>query len=234
VTCMYYSDIPYGKSVTEATTWAAQFTGRRLVFFWPWVKVYESSTNIWLPPSSFVLGVSVEKDYRRGVHKNPGNELLPYTIDLEYFVSRAEGETLNDVGVNTIRQFTPGGIKTYGGRTMSTLTAFRFIHYSELWNYIGRSLEIATQDVPFEPNNKTTWEGIKRRVNAFMANLWRQGALYYQGQQPWVIKMDDENNPTAQVALGIATCEIEYVPTGTIEKFQVKLTSSPAGLTLTE
>ncbi len=236
VTCQYYADVPYGKSVANAKAFAAQFTGRRLVFAWPWLVVRENATNVYLPPSTFVLGAAVEKDYRRGVHKNIGNETLPYAIDLEYKVSRAEGEELNNYGVNTVREFVPGGIKIYGGRTMSTLTSFRFVHYSELWNFIGRSLEVATQDVPFEPNDETLWKGVVRRIEAFLSNQQAKRALFdasNPGGRAFVVKMDSENNPVDQVALGIAMCEVEYVPTGTAEKFVVKLTSSPMGLTLT-
>ena len=234
---MFYGDVPYGKTPTTATSWAAGFSGRRLVLCWPWLTVLENDQTVALPPSAFVLGAAVEKDFRRGIHKNVGNEKLPYATGLEYYVSRAEGEVVNDAGIVCIRKFTPGGIKVYGGRTMSTTTAFRFIHFSELWNFIGRSLEVATQDVPFEPNDQVLWKGVIRRISAFMDNLQRQRALFDTNNpdgKAYVVKMDAENNPQDQVALGIAFCQVEYVPVGTAEKFVIELTSSPMGLTLIE
>jgi len=237
VTVTYYSDVPYGTSVVNAKVFGDKFVGRRLILFWPWLKVIEESLDKWLPPSSFVMGIAVEKDFRRGVHKNLGNELLAYTIDLEYSVSEAEGETLNNAGVNTIRKFSGQGIKTYGGRTRSVVTAWRFIHYSELWNYIGKSLAIATQDVPFEPHNSFLWKSVVRRITAFLSNEQRRGSLFDAANPtgiPYIVVMDETNNPPDQVALGIATVRVEYVPTGTAEKFVVELTSSPAGLTISE
>lgn len=234
-TVMYYGDIEYAKSVANTVTFSGSFASRRLAFFWPWMKVVESGLDVWLPPSSFVIGAAVTKDARVGVHKNVGNESLPYATDLEYHVSQAEGETLNNAGVCTIRKLPGLGIRTYGGRTRSAETVWRFIHYSEYWNYVGQSLAIALQNVPFEPNNQLLWKSVVRRVTAFLANEHRAGALFDASNPngvPYSVKMDETNNPADQVALGIATVEIEYVPVGTVEKFVVKVTSSPSGLSV--
>lgn len=235
VTLTFIADVPYGKTPTTAVTWGNNFVSRNSNFWYPWLKVYESNLEKYLPPSSFVMGCSVEKDFRRGIHKNVGNEAIPYAIDLEYNVSRDEGEVLNDANINTIRKFSGAGIRTYGGRSKSAVTQFRFIHFSELWNYIGSSLEEGTRHIPFEPNLENTWKQVERIVDAFLANEQRKGALFdasNPGSKAYVIKIDSSNNPTDQVALGLALLEIEYVPTGTIEKFIIKLTGSPAGLQL--
>lgn len=235
VTVTYYTDTQLGKTVTQAVTFAQNFASRRLIFFWPWIKVIEGGLDTWLPSAPFVMGAAVAKDSRVGVHKSVGNEGLAYAIDLEYYVSRSEGETLNDAGVNTVRKFTNTGIRTYGGRTRSGVTAWRFIHYSELWNYIGRSVSLAVANVPFEPNDNLLWGSVRRRVSAFLERERRKGALYDSSNPtgtPYVVKMDSTNNPADQVALGIAKVEIEYVPVGTVEKFIVAVTSSPSGLSI--
>lgn len=233
-TVQFYGDIPYGNSVTNALAFGQNFVGRRICFFWPWLKVVENSLDVWLPPSTFALGAAVEKDYRRGVFKNIGNEPVAYATALEYDVSVAEGEVLNDGGVNTIRSMTGRGIVIYGGRCRSAVTAFRFLNFSEYWNYIAKSLEVNTQDVPFEPNNMTLWKTVVRRISAFLANEQRQGAIFDANNPTgpaYAVVMDATNNPADQVALGIARVQVEYVPTGTAEKFIIELTSSPAGLT---
>jgi len=235
VTVQYYADVQYNKSVSDAVTFAGNFTGRHAAMFYPWLKVYENSTPVWLPPSSFVLGAAVAKDYSRGVHKSIGNESLNYAIDLKYHVSISEGETLNDAKINTIRKFTGQGIKIYGGRTLSAVTTWRFLHCSELWNYLARSLDVSMQDVVFEPHNQLLWKTVTRRIEAFLAKEQQKGALHDvsnpQGTA-YAVLMDETNNPSDQVALGIATVQVEYVPVGTVEKFIIELTSSPSGLTL--
>jgi hypothetical protein len=232
-TVQFYGDIPYGNSVTNALAFGQTFVGRRVCFFWPWLKVVEKGLDLWLPPSTFALGAAVNKDYNRGVHKNIGNESVAYAIDLEYDVSVAEGEVLNDGSVNTIRSMTGRGIVIYGGRCRSAVTAFRFLHCSEYWNYIAKSLEVNTQDVPFEPNNVTLWKTVVRRISAFLANEQKRGALFDASNPTgpaYSVVMDETNNPADQIALGIARVQVEYVPTGTAEKFIIELTSSPAGL----
>lgn len=234
VTCQYYADVPYNTSVADAVTFAGNFAGRRIAAFFPWVKTIESGATVWVPPTPWALGTALEKDYRRGVHKSVGNERLAATgLDLEYHVSRAEGETLNDAGVNTLRKLPSGGLWVYGGRTLSPTTAFRFIDASEYWNYVGRSLEVSTQWVPFELNDQTLWKSIERSIGAFLANEQRKRALFdasNPGAQAWTVTMNESNNPADQVALGIASVDVAYVKTGTAEKFVITLTPSAGGL----
>ena len=235
VTCQTYVEVPYGTSVADAVTWAANFSGRRIGCFFPWVNAGSRANPTWIPPSPFALGTVVEKDYRRGVHKSIGNERIAYGIDLEYHVSRAEGETLNDAGVNTLRKKPSGGLWIYGGRTLSATTNFRFLDASEYWNYVGRSLELATQWVPFELNDQTLWKAVERSIGDFLSNEQRRRALFdasNPGAQAWTVVMNESNNPADQVALGIASVSVVYVKTGTAEKFAITLTPSSGGLTV--
>lgn len=235
VTLEYYADIPYGTSVANAVIFAANYEGRQIAFFWPWCKTVVNGITIWLPPSSLVLGTAVDKDNRRGVHKNVGNETLAYAIDLEYGVSVTEGETLNDGGVNTIRAMTGRGLVVYGGRTRSAETKWRFLNHSEYWNFIAESLKAALQDVPFEINSETLWSRCRQRVGDFMAREQQKGALFNvddPGAAAYLVKMDSDNNLAADVALGIATIETEFIPAGVAEKFVIKGTSSPSGFSV--
>jgi phage tail sheath protein FI len=233
VTVQFYTEAAYNTTVADTVTWAGNFAGRRMAVFFPWVKVIESGLTKWLPPSTFALGNAVKKDYERGVHKSVGNTAIAYGIDLEYHVSRPEGETLNDAKVNTLRSIPGGGLRVYGGRCLASTTAFRFLDASEYWNYIARSLEIATQWVPFELNDDILWKGVKRVVGNFLANEQSKRALFdasNPGGIPYTVVMDTTNNPADQVALGYAKLDIAYVKTGTAEKFVITLTPSPSGL----
>lgn len=232
VTVQYYADIAYGTSVANAVIFAANFEGRQLAFFWPWCKVVQNGLTIWLPPSSLVLGTAVDKDNRRGVHKNVGNETLALAIDLEYSVSVSEGETLNDAGINTIRKMSGRGLVVYGGRTRSAETKWRFINWSEYWNYVAESLKVALADVPFETNNEMLWSRCRQRVGDFCALEQQKGALFNAaspGDPAYLVKMDSDNNLAAQVAAGIASLSLEFIPAGVAEKFVITLSGSPAG-----
>lgn len=224
----FYGDIPNSKSASAAVTFAGNFAGRQMSLWYPYGKILVNGQYKEVPLSSVCMAAAVLKDYTRGIHKNVGNETIPYYTDLKLNVSVAEGETLNDAGINTVRKFTGQGIKTYGGRTQSPVTAWRFLNHSEYFNYVGRTLQSNLIDVPFEPNSTALWKTVLRRVNAFMDGEIRKGAI-----TAYSAIMDGTNNLPDDVALGIATLELEYVPVGVAEKFVVRLTSSPAGLSVT-
>ena len=226
VTVSYFTEPPFGSTVAEVVTWANKFEGRLGQMFWPGAKVIDDGLKYDLHISGFALGAAAHKDYTVGVHKSIGNEKVPWAYDLEYDVSDAECDLLTDAGVNTVRKMTGGGIRIYGGRTLSAVTKFRYSHVSELWNYVGKSLSIALRDAVFQPNDQTLWKGLTRRISNFLSNLQTTGAIY----GGWKVVMDEDNNPQDQIALGLATVEVEYVPVGTVEKLVVKVTSSPGGM----
>lgn len=223
----FYGDIPNSKTPAQAVTFAANFAGRQMSLWYPYGIAVVSGQNKEVPTGCAAMAAAVAKDYTRGVFKNVGNEKIAYFTDLTVHVTTSDGETLNDAGVNTIRRFSGQGIKTYGGRTQSSVTAWRFLNWSEYFNYVGRTLRINLIDVPFEPNNEMLWKSVLRRVNAFMDGELTSGAI-----TAYSSVMDGTNNPQDQIANGIAMLDLEYVPTGVAEKFVVKLTSSPAGLTI--
>lgn len=233
VTIQTYVDIPFGTSVTDAVTWGANFAGRRMSVFFSWGNIGSPAVPIWVPPCAFALGTVIEKDYRRGVHKSIGNERIALAVDLEYHVSVPEGEVLNNANVNTLRKKTSGGLWIYGARTRSSVTAMRFNENSEYWNYVGRSLEAATQWVAFELNDQTLWKAVERVIGDFLSNEQRKRALFdasNPGAQAWTVTMNASNNPSDQVMLGIASVSVAYVKVGTAEKFAITLTPSSGGL----
>jgi len=224
VTMTVYADIPFGKTEAEAITWAAAFEGRRLVLWYPWGSINLSTGIEYIPASSGAMGAAVRKNNDRGVHKNIGNEALGYFTELEKQVSSANSELLNDAGVNTI-ELKNGSIRTWGGRTQSAETAWRFAHFSEYWNYLAATLTAGTQGIIFEPNDA----GLRKRVTRILTNLLNNekviGAI-----TDFAVVCDASTNLQDQVALGVLKATIAYVPVGTAEKFQIVLTSSPSGL----
>lgn len=221
-----YAEVPYGKTQAEAVTFAAGFEGRELGIFYPWVSAIEAGGKIWVSPVAGVLGAAAEKDARRGIYKNVGNERLAYGTDIERYSTRTEEETLNNAGVNTI--ILDQGLKIWGGRTQSAVTVWRFINHSELFNYISATLKGEVGDVAFEPINAVTMQNLSRRIEAFFNRLVVDGGVI-----AFVVQCDSTNNPPAQTALGYLNCAIEYQPAGVAEKIIFTITSSPAGITST-
>lgn len=221
----FYADVPSGKIPSAAVTYAGNFAGRHMAIFYPHLTVVEGGKTITFPASCAVMGAAVVKDYNIGPYKNVGNEQLAYATDVARAVSVAEGETLNDAKINTVRKFVGKGIRVYGGRTLSAVTQWLFLHYSEYYNYISRTLKSNLSDMVFQPNNQFTWKVAVRKVRNFFERELAIGAV-----SDYEVIMDSTTNTQDQIASGIATMKVAYVPAGTMEKVVIELTSSPSGI----
>jgi phage tail sheath protein FI len=169
----FLADIPYGKTPTTAITFRSGIESRFASIWYPWVKF----NGTYIPPSSLVMGAAARKDAARGVHKNIGNENLLGVSALEYDLSRAEDESLNNALVDTIRKFADRGIVTFGGRTLSNVSTWRFINISEQWNKYARDITDGLSRFTFEPDSPETLKAMERAVDVYMAGEQRKGAI---------------------------------------------------------
>jgi len=222
-----YAEVPYGKTAAEAVTFAGNFEGRRLCLWYQWLKITDNGATVWLPSIGPVLGAAAKKDADRGIYKNIGNEPISFGTEVERSLTRTEEETLNDALVNTIVM--KNGLRTWGGRTKSATTNFRFVNHSEQFNDISRTLKSEVGDVTFEPNNAATRAKLVRRVVAYLNEKVTEGGII-----AFNVICDATNNPDPQVALGYLNCGIEYQPAGVAEKIVFTVTSSSAGITTTQ
>ncbi|GFJ83454.1 phage tail sheath C-terminal domain-containing protein [Phytohabitans houttuyneae] len=68
-----------------------------------------------------------------------------------------------------------------------------------LFNAVGRSIELGTGWMVFEPNDLTLWKSIRRDITAFLTSVWRDGALMGRTpQEAFFVKCDEETNPADQ------------------------------------
>ncbi len=211
-------DPPPDLSVQQVKEWRVEATGYDSMFatlYWPWIEVYNPAAGIpeLMPPSSAMAGVWGRTDDTRGVHKAPGNEIVRGAIGLAANTTRPERDQLNPVGINVILAQPGMGIRVWGARTLSSDTSWRYINVRRLFNYIETSILQGTQWVVFEPNDLELWQRIKRTINGFLANLWRQGALF--GATPadaFYVKCDAETNPPSVIDAGQVIIEIGICP----------------------
>jgi phage tail sheath protein FI len=168
-------------------------------FYYPWIVTRDpvSGRRVTAPPSGHVAGVWARTDATRGVHKAPANEPVVGALDLVRRVSKGEQEVLNPAGVNCIRYFPGEGIRVWGARTLAAEAhPFRYINVRRLVNMIKESIADGTRWIVFEPNDYTLWASIRRDLNAFLTNVWRDGALLGRTpQEAFFVKCDEETNP---------------------------------------
>jgi uncharacterized protein len=213
-------DTPSGLNAQQAREWREylNFDSSYAALYYPWLVVPNlsgdgGSTTRLVPPSGYVVGVYNRSDAERGVHKVPANEVVRGAVDVELQLSKGEQDVLNPVGVNCIRAFPGRGIRVWGGRTLSSDGAWRYVNVRRLFNMVGASLDQGLQWVVFEPNNQTLWAKVRRDITSFLRVVWRSGALFgTTPEQAFYVKCDEELNPHEIRDLGQLIIEVGLAP----------------------
>jgi len=219
-------DAPRGMGVQDIKEWRTSGAGYDSMYgalYYPWIKVANMTpkaqrTNgegdlITIPPCGHMAGVYARVDSERGVHKAPANEIIRGAVDLDLQVTRNEQDLLNPIAVNCIRAFPGMGIRIWGGRTLSSDPAWRYINVRRLFNFVEESIDHSLQWVVFEPNDEDLWARVARDITAFLDRVWRSGALF--GATPdeaFFVKCDRETNPPNVRDAGQLICEIGMAP----------------------
>jgi uncharacterized protein len=215
----------------------AGYDSKYAALYWPWVRVFDpqSGRPVDLPPSGHMAGVWARNDATRGVHKAPANEIVRGAIGVATSLTRAEQDELNPIGVNCVRAFPGRGIRVWGARTLSSDPSWRYINVRRLYNYVESSVNIGTQWVVFEPNDRDLWQRVTRTIRAFLFTVWQDGGLFGDTvDEAFYVKCDDETNPSESIEIGRLVCEVGMAVVKPAEFVVFRLAQLPAGTSVTE
>jgi phage tail sheath protein FI len=192
---------------------SAKCASKQAALYFPWVNVYdpEKKEDIAVAPSGFVAGIYSRVDTQRGVHKAPANEPVRLVKSLMYTLSDTEQETLNQKGVNCIRDFSDMGIRVWGARTTicDIDPEWRYINVRRLFNMVEKSVKTGSKWAVFEPNDSFLWIKLKRNITAFLTRIYNSGALAgANASEAFFVKCDATNNPQENIDAGIVTVEV--------------------------
>jgi hypothetical protein len=182
-------------------------------FYYPRIMVGpdlsgDSATPTAITPIGHVAGVYARIDATRGVHKAPANAPIFGALDVEYAMTDADQNVLNQAGVNLIRVFSDG-VVIWGARTLSTDTTYRYINVRRLVNYIEESLQDGLRWAVFEPNILPLRKTITRAVRGFLDGVWRDGGLFgATADDAYYVRFPDTYNTATDRSLGKLTLEI--------------------------
>jgi len=195
--------------------------------YYPRVYIAEGSDQILVPPSGHLAGAFARTDDSQGVHKAPANEQLKSVLGLERTLTEPECGDLNDESVNVLRTIRNRGCRIWGARTLAAGTQWRYVNVRRLVLYIEESIRGAMGLYVFAPNNQALWKSIKRQVDAFLMEVWKDGALYGTApEEGFNVRIDAELNPATQIALGILTVEVRLRPTPPAEFIVFRIVQS--------
>lgn len=197
--------------------------------YYPWIEVSSQRTGrrITVPPSGHVAGIYARTDNTRGVHKAPaGTESTIYgTLGVDQNLSDAEQGLINMKGVNVIRVFQHGGVPVvWGARTTTANTNWQYVNIRRLFIYLEQSIQRGIRGAVFEPNNIALWQKLKRTINAFLTQQWRDGALFgNKAEEVFYVRIDEALNPDSERALGRLYIEIGVRPSYPAEFIIVRI-----------
>jgi len=220
-------------SVDSASGYAA--------LYYPWLRVPPAAGNqpLLVPPSGHVAGLYARIDNKRGVHKAPaGTEAtLNAVLGVETLLSDTEQGDLNmTYGVNVVRVFQTGGRAiVWGTRTTATDKDWQYVNIRRLFLFLEESIQEGIRWAVFEPNNLELWQKLKRTISAFLAQQWRDGALFGATEKDaFYVRIDEAINPPDQRALGRLYIEIGVKPTYPAEFIVVRIGIWEGGSEVTE
>ncbi|KAB2951957.1 phage tail sheath family protein [Heliorestis acidaminivorans] len=167
------------KTVTDIMTHKDIIDSQYAALYHPWIITYDAlaKKNSAMPPSGAVAGIFARTDQARGVHKAPANETVRGCVGLDCQYNAGEQGILNPKGVNLIRSFQGQGIRVWGARTCSSNKLWKYINVRRLFIFLEESIKANTNWVVFEPNQQILWARVKRTIDNFLTNVWRNGAL---------------------------------------------------------
>jgi phage tail sheath protein FI len=189
-------DAPDDQLVSEVQNFRGQFDSTHAALYYPWITVLDpldpdGRREIQLPPSGFTAGIYARTDVLHGVFKAPANEVVQGAIGLETVLNKAQQDVLNPLGVNCFRFFEGRGFRLWGARTISSDPEWKYISVRRYFAYLEHSIDRGTQWAVFENNNEALWANVRRTVEDFLFNEWRNGALMgLKPEQAFFVRCD--------------------------------------------
>jgi hypothetical protein len=167
-------DSPPQSSPDDVRRFRRRLQSSRAALYYPWLVEHEQDA---LPPSGFVCGIYARHDLERGVHKAPANEVVRGVTKPETSVNDADNAILDNEGINAIRALPYHGVRVWAARTMSPDPEWKYVNVRRLLIYLEHSIDKGTQWAVFEPNGDQLWANIRRAIEDFLFNEWRNGSL---------------------------------------------------------
>lgn len=197
--------------------------------YYPWLQ--PAGTTRCVPPCGHIAGVVARCDQAIGVHKAPANEILEGVIDLSVRLTDADQGLLNPEGINAVRAFPGRGIRIWGARTLSRTPTWTYVNVRRLFLTVTRWIEVNLAGVAFEHHDIRLWSRITRELTAYLAELFKTGAL--QGRtaaEAFFVQCDGTTNPPEVREMGQVVTVIGLAATVPNEFVVVRLVQGAGGV----
>lgn len=208
-------DSPNNQSLSGVRSYRAVMDSTHAAVYYPWVRILDPVSNrqIDVPPSGFIAGIYARNDNENGVHKAPANEVVRGAIGLESLINKAQQDVLNPLGINCIRYFEGRGFNVWGARTISSDPEWKYLNVRRYFVYLEASIDRSTQWAVFEPNGDTLWANVRRAVEDFLFNEWKEDRLFgAKPEEAFFVRCDRSTMTQNDLDNGRMICLIGVAP----------------------
>jgi phage tail sheath protein FI len=232
---------PVARYTETVKQYATQFQAAKVygALYTPWILVADPAgvgpaPVRFVPPDGHVMGVYARTEQERGIHTAPAGEAATVrgTSGLAAGFSPGEHDDL-------VRTGRTNGILSRGGRTpavaasrtLSTDTRWQYVNVRLLFNFVKATLRDGLRFARQEPHTDALRKMVRFNViTPFLLGLWRAGAFGSDpAEQVFTVKCDAENNPPADVDLGLFRVEVFFYPVRPAETVHIIVGQQPGG-----
>ena len=229
-------DAPEGETMASMPAVATAMAGPAAMnsaLYFPWIRAADPLSQGAVrafPPCGYVAGVYARTDASRGVWESPsGRDAgLSGALGLAVTISDQENGQLHPLGINCLRSLLVYGTVIWGARTLhghnERASEWKYVPVRRLALFIEESLYRGTKWVVFEPNGEPLWAQIRLEVDAFMQNLFRQGAFKgTSAADAYFVRCDVTTTTQADIDRGIVNIHVGFAPVKPAEFVVFKL-----------
>lgn len=187
-------------------------------------------------PQGFVAGLLANLGpHQSGLNKPVYGVVATQKTFSNQVYGAADLTIFGQAGLDLITNPVPGG-SYFGprfGRNTSSNAAINQDNYPRLTAYLSQTINSSAGKVVGTLQSPDQRRQAKSILSAPLDGLWSRGWIgNAQGTQPYAIVLDDTNNPSSQVALGIEQANVSVTYLSVTATFLVNLTGGQTVVTL--
>jgi uncharacterized protein len=230
-------DVPPSLHLRQILAWRSRFESSFAAAYHPWLTVTQTEDLGVAParpghrprgaaaplrlvavnPAAVAAGVIARREWQYGVPYGPANELTKWVLDVVEPVSPAVHDQLHQSAINVYLK-ERDGVRLTAARTLSREPSYRQLSVRRLMTMLARALEVQTQWMVFEPNNRALRLTVSTLLDTYLRRLFAAGA--FKGateQEAYFVRADDALNPAWVSDLGQLIVEVGVAPAEPLE-----------------